>query len=100
MFYSNVERLIFKLTNMRTRVFLATCLLALLFSCSTNTVQEEVIVQSLTHEVLMGDEYLIGKTRDLILINDSLPVVVNSKSENVFQILNHSRKKVIELGQV
>ena len=85
---------------MRKHVFLATCLLALLFSCSTNKEQEEVIVQSLTHEVLMGDEYLIGKTRDLILINDSLPVVVNSKSENVFQILNHSRKKVIELGQV
>ena len=85
---------------MRKHVFLATCLLALLFSCSTKKEQEEVIIQSLTHEVLMGDEYLIGKTRDLILINDSLPVVVNSKSENVFQILNHSRKKVIELGQV
>ena len=85
---------------MRTHAFLATCLLALLFSCSSKKEQEEVVVQSLTHEVLMGDEYLIGKTRDLILINDSIPVVVNFKSENVFQILNHSRKKVIELGQV
>ena len=46
---------------MRKHVFLATCLLALLFSCSTKKEQEEVIVQSLTHEVLMGDEYLIGK---------------------------------------
>ena len=69
---------------MRKYVFLATSLLALLFSCSTKKEQEEVIIQSLTHEVLMGDEYLIGKTRDLILINDSLPVVVNSKSENVW----------------
>ena len=85
---------------MRKHVFLATSLLALLFSCSTKKEQEEVVIQSLTHEVLMGDEYLIGKTRDLILINDSLPVVVNSNSENVFQILYHSLKKVIELGQV
>ena len=55
MFYSNVERLIFKLTNMRTRVFLATCLFAFLFSCSTKKEQEEVVIQSLKHEVLMCD---------------------------------------------
>ena len=46
---------------MRIHVFLATCLFAFLFSCSTKKEQEEVVIQSLKHEVLMGDEYLIGK---------------------------------------
>ena len=46
---------------MRKHVFLATSLLAVLFSCSTKKEQEEVVIQSLKHEVLMGDEYLIGK---------------------------------------
>ena len=100
MFYSNVERLIFKLTNMRTRVFLATCLLALLFSCSTKKEQEEVVIQSLKHEVLMGDEYLIGKVSDMVLMNDSIPVVINVASDKMFQVLDHSRKKLIEVGNV
>ena len=100
MFYSNVERLIFKLTNMRTRVFLATCLFAFLFSCSTKKEQEEVVIQSLKHEVLMGDEYLIGKINDMALMNDSIPVVINVSSDKMFQVLDHSRKKVLEVGNV
>ena len=58
---------------MRIHLFLATSLLAFLFSCSTKKEQEELIIQSLTHEVLMGDEYLIGKINDMALINDSIP---------------------------
>ena len=85
---------------MRTHVFLATCLLALLFSCSTKKEQEEVIIQSLTHEVLMGDEYLIGKINDMALMNDSIPVVINVRSDNAFQVLDYSRKKVLEVGNV
>ena len=85
---------------MRTHVFLATCLLALLFSCSTKKEQEEVIIQSLTHEVLMGDEYLIGKINDMALMNDSIPVVINVSSDKMFQVLDHSRKKVLEVGNV
>ena len=83
---------------MRTHVFLATCLLALLFSCSTKKEQEEVIIQSLTHEVLMGDEYLIGRINDMALMNDSIPVVINVRSDNAFQVLDYSRKKVLEVG--
>ena len=86
--------------NMRTHVFLATCLLALLSSCSTKKEQEEVVVQSLKHEVLMGDEYLIGKINDMALMNDSIPVVINVGSDKAFQVLDHSRKKVIEVGNV
>ena len=85
---------------MRTYVFLATCLLALLFSCSTKKEQEEVIIQSLTHEVLMGDEYLIGRINDMALMNDSIPVVINVRSDNAFQVLDYSRKKVLEVGNV
>ena len=85
---------------MRKHVFLATCLLALLFSCSTNKEQEEVVIQSLTHEVLMGDEYLIGKINDMALMNDSIPVVINVSSDKMFQVLDHSRKKLIEVGNV
>ena len=85
---------------MRTHVFLATCLLALLFSCSTKKEQEEVIIKSLTHEVLMGDEYLIGRINDMALMNDSIPVVINVRSDNAFQVLDYSRKKVLEVGNV
>ena len=85
---------------MKTNVFLVASLLLAFCSCSSKQEQKEVPVQSLKHEVLMGDEYLIGRTRDLNLMNDSIPVVINLKSENVFQVLNHSRKKVLEMGQV
>ena len=85
---------------MKAKVLLVASLLLVLFSCTSKQEQKEVPVQSLKHEVLMGDEYLIGRTRDLNLMNDSIPVVINLKSENVFQVLNHSRKKVLEIGQV
>ena len=85
---------------MRTHLFLATSLLALLFSCSTKKEQEEVVIQSLKHEVLMGDEYLIGKINDMALMNDSIPVVINVSSDMMFQVLDHSRKKVLEVGNV
>ena len=82
---------------MRKHVFLGTSLLALLFSCSTKKEQEEVVIQSLKHEVLMGDEYLIGKINDMALMNDSIPVVINVSSDKMFQVLDHSRKKVLEV---
>lgn len=85
---------------MKTKVLLVASLLLALFSCTSKQEQKEVPVQSLKHEMLMGDEYLIGRTRDLNLINDSIPVVINAKSENVFQVLHHSQKKVLEIGQV
>lgn len=85
---------------MKKHVFLATCLLAFFFSCSTKKEQEEVVVQSLKHEVLMGDEYLIGKIGDMILMNDSIPVVISRASEKAFQVLDYSRKKVVEVGNV
>ena len=85
---------------MKTNVCLIASLLLGLFSCTSRQEQKEIPVQSLKHEVLMGDEYLIGRTRDLNLMNDSIPVVINAKSENVFQVLHHSRKKVLEIGQV
>ena len=85
---------------MRIHVFLATCLFAFLFSCSTKKEQEEVVIQSLKHEVLMGDEYLIGKINDMVLMNDSIPVVINVSSDKMFQVLDHSRKKVLEVGNV
>ena len=85
---------------MRTHVFLAACLLALLSSCSTKKEQKEVVVQSLKHELLMGDEYLIGRVNDMTLMNDSIPVVINVGSDKMFQVLDHSRKKLIEVGKV
>ena len=85
---------------MRTRVFLASCLLAVLSSCSTKKEQEEVVIQSLKHEILMGDEYLIGRVNDMTLMNDSIPVVINVGSDKMFQVLDHSRKKLIEVGNV
>ena len=85
---------------MRTHVFLAACLLALLSSCSTKKEQKEVVVQSLKHELLMGDEYLIGRINDMALMNDSIPVVINVRSDNAFQVLDYSRKKVLEVGNV
>ena len=85
---------------MKTYVFLATCLLALLSSCSTKKEQKEVVVQSLKHELLMGDEYLIGRVSDMTLMNDSIPVVINVASDKIFQVLDHSRKKLIEVGNV
>ena len=86
--------------NMRTHVFLAACLLALWSSCSTKKEQKVVVVQSLKHELLMGDEYLIGKINDMALMNDSIPVVINVSSDKMFQVLDHSRKKVLEVGNV
>ena len=85
---------------MRTYVFLSACLLALLSSCSTKKEQKEVVVQSLKHELLMGDEYLIGRVSDMTLMNDSIPVVINVASDKIFQVLDHSRKKLIEVGNV
>ena len=85
---------------MRTYVFLTACLLALLSSCSTKKEQKEVVVQSLKHELLMGDEYLIGRVSDMTLMNDSIPVVINVASDKIFQVLDHSRKKLIEVGNV
>ena len=85
---------------MKRNVLLAVSLLFPLFSCTSKQERGDVPVQSLEHEVLMGDEYLIGRTRDLALINDSIPVVINSKSEGVFQVLHYSQKKVLEMGQV
>ena len=85
---------------MKTYVFLATCLLALLSSCSTKKEQKEVVVQSLKHELLMGDEYLIGRVSDMTLMNDSIPVVINVASDKIFQVLDYSRKKLIEVGNV
>lgn len=85
---------------MKTYVFLATCLLVLLSSCSTKKEQKEVVVQSLKHELLMGDEYLIGRVSDMTLMNDSIPVVINVGSDKMFQVLDHSQKKLIEVGNV
>lgn len=85
---------------MKTYIFIATCLLALLFSCSTKKKQKEVVVQSLKHELLMGDEYLIGRVNDMTLMNDSIPVVINVGSDKMFQVLDHSQKKLIEVGNV
>lgn len=85
---------------MRKHIFVATCLLSVLFSCTEKKEQEVVPVQSLKHEVLMGDEYLIGKTRDLDLVNDSIPVVINSKSQKAFQILDYVSGSVCELGEI
>lgn len=59
--------------KMKTRVLWATCLLGLLFSCSSKKEQKEVVVQSVKHEVLMGDECMIGITREIELLNDSIP---------------------------
>ena len=85
---------------MRTRVFLVACLLAVLSSCSTKKEQEEVVVQSLKHELLMGDEYLIGQTNEMKLMNDSIPVVIMVHSDKMFQVLDYSRKKLVEVGNV
>ena len=86
--------------DMKTRVLLATCLFAFLFSCSSGKEQKEVVVQSVKHEVLMGDECMIGITREIELLNDSISVVINSRSEDAFQILHHAEKKAVNLGKI
>ena len=65
---------------MKTNVFLVASLLLALFSCTSKQEQKEVPVKSLKHEVLIGDEYLIVRKRDLNLMNYSIPVLINIKS--------------------
>ena len=78
---------------MKKHLFLVATLLIAFCSCTTKKSQEEVSVQSLTHEVLMDDECMIGITGELALMNDSMAVVISRKSDNAFQVLNYVDKK-------
>lgn len=85
---------------MRKLVYSVALSLAVLCSCMTKKAHEEVPVQMLEHEVLMGDEYLIGNIRDMELVNDSIPIVANSKSQKAFQLLNYSKDSIRDFGDI
>lgn len=85
---------------MKANVLLITCLLTLLVSCQERKEQEAIPIQSLKHELLMGDEYFIKQIADMTLMNDSIIILRNSKSEKLFQVLNPSRKTVFEFGDI
>ena len=83
---------------MKTNVFLVASLLLALFSCTSKQEQKEVPVQSLKHDVLMGEECVIGLCRELAILDDSTLVVLNTKSDKQFQILNLAQKEIVEFG--
>lgn len=80
---------------MKTRLFLIATLLMAFCSCITKKSQEEVSIQSLTHEVLMD-----GITGEFDLMNDSIAVVIDHESDSAFWILNLSQMKVNKLGRI
>ena len=80
---------------MKTHLFLVATLLMAFCSCTTKKSQEEVSVQSLTHEVLMD-----GITGEFDLMNDSIAVVIDHESDSAFWILNLSQMKVNKLGRI
>lgn len=53
---------------MKANVLLITCLLTLLISCQERKEQETIPIQSLKHELLMGDEYFIKRIADMTLM--------------------------------
>lgn len=85
---------------MRKLVCSAALFLVVLCSCTTKKTQEEVPTQLLEHEILMGDEYLIGRIRDMELVNDSIPIVANSKSQKAFQLLDYSKDIIKDFGDI
>ena len=85
---------------MRKLVCSVALLLTVLCSCTTKQSQEEVPTQLLKHEILMGDEYLIGRIRDMELVNDSIPIVANSKSQKAFQLLDYSKDIIKDFGDI
>ena len=85
---------------MKRLVYSVALFLVVLCSCTTKKTQEEVPTQFLEHDILMGDEYLIGRIRDMELVNDSIPIVANSKSQKAFQLLNYSKDSIQDFGDI
>ena len=73
-------------------------LLFFFFSCQQNGTEKEVLESSLQHEVLMNDEYVIGKVRSMSLLVDSIPVLVNAQSDVLFQFMDYKDSILIEFG--
>ena len=73
-------------------------LIILLLSCQPQRRSENVLEYALQHELLFEDEPLIGKVRSMALMNDSIPVLINSRSAKVFQFLDYKRQEVKDYG--
>lgn len=78
--------------------YISLSLLVLLLSCQTKRESQNIPEYTLQHKLLFEDEPVIGKVRSMALMNDSIPVIINAKSEKVFQLLDYKRQNIKDYG--
>lgn len=76
-------------------------LVALLSACKGKEQNESVSVSALKHEVLMDDSFLIGQVREMTLMDDSIPVLLNNmRAEKAVHILDYVNQRDMEVGNL
>lgn len=78
--------------------YISLSLLVLLLSCQTKKELENIPECTLQHELLFENEPVIGKVRNMALMNDSIPVIININSGKVFQLLDYKRQNIKDYG--
>ena len=79
---------------MKEYKYIVSLLFVFLFSCQIRKQSEDVLEYSVQHELLLEDEFVIGKVRSMALMDDSVPIVVNTQAENVFQLLDYKKRDI------
>ena len=74
------------------------CIFLLFFSCQSPKQLDIVPEYSLQHKILLDDNFVIGKVRSMVLMDDSIPIVVDIQSNKVFQVLDYRKQDVRNYG--
>lgn len=72
----------------------------LLLSCQGRQSGPDVPVFSLQHELLLGDDYLIGRSKGMALLDDSVPCIITKVSDGAFLWLDYPHGRVVPFGRL
>lgn len=82
-------------------LYLIILLATLLTSCQSKGEKGNITISNLTHQVLLDDSYLIGRPREMALMNDSIPILLNNpKSKKVLHVLDYANQRAFEVGDI
>lgn len=70
-----------------------------LFSCQSKRYSDVVPECRLQHEILLNDDFVIGKVRSMALMDDSIPMVTEVQSEHVFRMLDYMKQSIRGYGE-
>lgn len=84
---------------MRIYKYIILLFFSFLFSCQSSKKSDIVQEYSLQHKVLLDDDFAIGKVRSMVLMNDSIPIVVDIQSNQAFQVLDYNKQSVRNYGR-